>query len=370
MEDKRMIRIGIIGTGYTIGIAGNHIKAYQCCSDAQITAAYDLLEGRAEDYIEKYGLKEAKACKCLDELLESCDAVSICTPNATHVELAVSALKAGCHVLCEKPFASKPEDCAEAIKYAKLTHKVAMIGLCYRDIPGFAYMKQLLDEGVIGDVYFVREEQGGDRIANPNVKLEWRMQKDLSGPGALADFGSHMMDICDYLLRDTCGKIQEIHCMEHTGIKKRELIHRPGVFGTVTNDDVACWNCRTENGTLYSFTASRVGATFVLEIVGAGGKMIFNGSKPFELTLQLKDKDGGYTKAPEVVSVPESCYGTDERAPRIPFEINFYYEIRQFLDAIQEGKESLLTFERGLYLQELIQAAQESAETGMTVKLF
>ena len=61
--------------------------------------------------------------------------------------------------------------------------------------------------------------------------------------------------------------------MEHTGIKKRELIHRPGVFGTVTNDDVACWNCRTENGTLYSFTASRVGATFVLEIVGAGGKM-------------------------------------------------------------------------------------------------
>ena len=79
--------------------------------------------------------------------------------------------------------------------------------------------------------------------------------------------------------------------MEHTGIKKRELIHRPGVFGTVTNDDVACWNCRTENGTLYSFTASRVGATFVLEIVGAGGKMIFNGSKPFELTLQLKDKD-------------------------------------------------------------------------------
>lgn len=149
-----MIRIGIIGTGYTIGIAGNHIKAYQCCSDAQITAVYDLLEGRAEDYIEKYGLKEAKACKCLDELLESCDAVSICTPNATHVELAVSALKAGCHVLCEKPFAPKPEDCAEAIKYAKLTHKVAMIGLCYRDIPGFAYMKQLLDEGVIGDVYF------------------------------------------------------------------------------------------------------------------------------------------------------------------------------------------------------------------------
>lgn len=365
-----MIRIGIIGTGYTIGIAGNHIKAYQCCPDAQITAVYDLLPGRAEKYIKDFGLNDAKACGSLEEVFGLCDAVSICTPNATHVELAVEALKAGRHVLCEKPFAPTPEDCAEAMKYAKLSDKVTMMGLCYRDIPGFVYMKQLLDEGVIGDVYFVREEQGGDRIANPDVKLEWRMQMDLSGPGALADFGSHMMDICDYLLRDTCGRIREIHCMEHIGIREREVIGKPGVMGKVTNDDVACWNCRTESGTIYSFTASRVGATFMLEIVGAGGKMIFNGARPFELTLQLKDKNGGYTKAPEAVPVPEHCFGGDERAPRVPFEINFYYEIRQFLDAIKDGKDSLLTFERGVYMQELIQAAQESAETGRTVVLF
>ncbi|MGI5946436.1 MAG: Gfo/Idh/MocA family protein [Lachnospiraceae bacterium] len=365
-----MVRIGIIGTGFNIGIARNHIKAYRCCPDAQITAVYDLLQDRAEKYVEDLGLKDAKVCKSVEELFEECDAVSICTPNATHIELAVAALKAGCHVLCEKPFAPTAEDCAEAIKYAKLSDKVAMIGLCYRDIPGLVYMKNLLDEGTIGNVYFVREEQGGDRIANPDVKLEWRMQEDLSGPGALADFGSHMMDICDYLLRDTCGKIREIHCMEHTGITRREVIGKPGVMGDVTNDDVACWNCRTESGTIYSFTASRIGATFMLEIVGAGGKMIFNGAKPFELTLQLKDKNGGYTKAPEVVPVPEECYGSDERAPKIPFLINFYYEIRQFLDAIQDGKDSLLTFERGFYIQELIQAAHESAKTGNIVTLF
>lgn len=365
-----MVRIGIIGTGFNIGIARNHIKAYQCCPDARITAIYDLLQERAKKYVEDLGLKDAKVCKSAEELFEECDAVSICTPNATHIELTVAALKAGCHVLCEKPFAPAPEDCAEAMKYAKLSDKVTMIGLCYRDIPGLVYMKKLLDEGTIGDVYFVREEQGGDRIANPDVKLEWRMQEDLSGPGALADFGSHMMDICDYLLRDTCGKIREIHCMEHTGITRREIIGKPGVMGEVTNDDVACWNCRTESGAIYSFTASRIGATFMLEIVGAGGKMIFNGAAPFELTLQLKDKNGGYGKAPEVVPVPEECYGSDERAPRVPFEINFYYEIRQFLDAIQDGKDHLLTFERGVYMQELIQAAHESAKTGNVVKLF
>lgn len=158
--------------------------------------------------------------------------------------------------------------------------------------------------------------------------------------------------------------------MQDRVIPEREVIGRPGTMGEVTNEDVACWTCRTEKGTLYSFTASRVGATFILEIVGEGGKMAFNGARPFELTLQLKDKDGGYRSAPEAVPVPEECYGPDPAAPRKMMEINFYYEIRQFLDAIQGRRTAELTFERGLYIQELIAAAQRSADTGEIVRLF
>ena len=359
-----MVRIGIIGCGSLIGIARNHIAAYQRCKDAQITALYDLIEGRAAGYIEKLQLPEARACQSLEELFSLCDAVSICTPNCTHAELTVAALKAGKHVLCEKPFAPTLEECDQAIRYAKLSDKVAMIGLCYRDIPGFVYMKQLIDAGKMGKVFFVREEQGGDRFANPRVQLEWRTQYDLSGPGALADFGSHMMDICDYLLRDSCGPITEISCMQSTCIEEREIIGKPGKTGDVTNDDVACWICRTAGGTLYNFTASRIGATFILEIVGEGGKMIFHGDRPFELTLQLKDKDGAYTEKPQAVPVPENCYQDDPAAPRTPFAINFYYEIRQFLDAIQHGRDTLLTLERGRYIQSLIQTAQDSADSG------
>ena len=364
-----MVRVGIIGCGSTIGIARNHIGAYKRCPDATITALYDLEEGRAQDYIERLELKGAVACKSLEQLFSLCDAVSVCTPNATHVELTAAALKAGKHVLCEKPFAPAPEDCDEAIQCAKKSGKVAMIGLCYRDIPGFVYMKKLIDEGKMGRVFFVREEQGGDRIAHPAVKLEWRMQRKLSGPGALADFGSHMMDICDYLLRDTCGEIREITCMQSTCVPLREIIGKPGQLGDVDNDDVACWICRTEGGTLYNFTASRIGATFMLEIVGEGGKMTFNGSRPFELTLQLKDKDGGYAAKPQVVPVPEECYGSDENAPRTPFEINFYYEIRQFLNAIEAGSETKLTLERGRYIQQLIQTAQDSADRRQIVSV-
>ena len=100
-----MVRIGIIGSGNTIGIAQNHIGAYKCCPDAVITAVYDILDGRAQNYIDKFELKDAKACAGLEELFGLCDAVSICTPNCTHVDLSVQALKAGKHVLCEKPFA-------------------------------------------------------------------------------------------------------------------------------------------------------------------------------------------------------------------------------------------------------------------------
>ena len=189
-----MVRIGIIGCGSTIGIARNHIGAYKRCRDAEITAVYDLIDGRAEACIQHMELRDAKACESLEELFSLCDAVSICTPNCTHVDLTVAALKNGKHVLCEKPFAPAPEECEQAIRYARLSGRVAMIGLCYRDIPGLRYMKQLIDEGRMGKVFFVREEQGGDRIAAPQGKLEWRMQRELSGPGALADFGSHMME--------------------------------------------------------------------------------------------------------------------------------------------------------------------------------
>ena len=170
------------------------------------------------------------------------------------------------------------------------------------------------------------------------------------------------------MLRESCGPIVEISCMQSTVIPEREIIGKPSKMGKVTNDDVACWICRTENGTLYNFTASRVGAAFMLEIVGEGGKMTFDGRKPFELKLQLKDKNSGYTSAPEVVGVPEDCYGGED-APRIPFAINFYHEIREFLDAIQFGKDSVLTLERGRYIQSLIQTAQNSADYGSVMEV-
>ena len=201
-----MVRVGIVGVGNTIGIAGNHIDGYLRVPEAKITAVYDIIRERAAGYIEKFGLEGARACESYEELLDLVDAVSICTPNASHIELTVQALKAGKHVLCEKPFGVDAPECQKALNYAEMSGRVCMIGLCYRGIPGYMYLKKLIDDGSLGKIFYIRQSLGGNRIANPQVKLEWRMQKELSGPGAMADFGSHMLDIGDMLIRDTADR--------------------------------------------------------------------------------------------------------------------------------------------------------------------
>lgn len=363
-----MVRVGIVGTGYTIGIAKSHIQAYKRVPDARITAIYDIIPGRAQDYIKTMELPDARACRSFEELLGEVDAVSICTPNSTHIELAVQALKAGKHVLCEKPFATSAQACEEALKYAELSQRVCMIGLCYRGIPGFIYLKKLIDEGALGEIFYVRQSQGGNRIADPRVKLEWRMQQALSGPGAIADFGSHMLDISDMMLRDQYGKITEVQCMEGTFIPERASIGS-GKPDKVSNGDVAIFNARTEKGVLISFTASRIGCSHTLEVYGSGGYASFNGADPFVLTIQEKDPDAGYLGPRKVVDVPEELYMWDENTPKIPFEINFYHEIKQFVSAIENGTPVDTDFSRGLYIQRLIDAIQLSADSGETIKI-
>lgn len=361
-----MVSIGIVGVGYTIGIANSHIKAFKRLENAKITAVYDIISGRAQDAIEKNQLSDAVACSSYEELLGLVDAVIICTPNSTHTELTVQAMKAGKHVLCEKPFADTVEACIPSVKYSELSQRVGMIGLCYRGIPGFKYIKQLIDRGELGEIYFVRQSQGGNRIANPDVKCEWRMQEMLSGSGAIADFGSHMLDITDWMLRDSCGPICQVQGMEETFIGQRDAVGGE-TKAAVTNGDVGMWNARYENGTLASFTASRLGCNHTLEIFGSGGWVSFNGDDPFSVTLQKKDVNGGYIDKPQVVQVPEELYPSEEIVPKVSFEVSFYLQGKEFLNAIENDATIETNFQRGLYIQRLIDAVQLSADSGEIV---
>ena len=353
------IKVGIAGTGYTVGMANAHVIGYQACGeDCELVALYDIVPGRATQWAKEKGL-DVKICETFDELLDAVDAVSIVTPNYAHVPLVIRALEKGKHVLCEKPLSTSADACMQAVKYGKCTDRIKMIGFSYRGIPAVRWMKQQIDAGKLGRIFTWRETLGGCRIANPQAKLEWRMQKDLSGTGALADFGCHMLDLCDWTLHGVSGNIKAVQGMVSCTIPERDKIFEEGK-GKVTNDDNAAFNIEFESGTLASFMASRLGVRrHTIEVYGEGGMMLFRDDKPNEVEVFFKDKDGGYNGDAEIIQVPEEMVVS-------PW---FNAETKEFIECIKNGKQPDRNFDRALYIQEILDKIMESSETGCTIEL-
>jgi predicted dehydrogenase len=346
-------RIGIIGTGNTIGISDQHVMAYHADSRAKITAIYDVDRTRAQARAQYWTMDEAIVCSSLEELFERVDAVSICTPNFTHEELIRAALGAGRHVLCEKPLAHTLES-ARAAAALSQHHPdlVAMICFNYRDIPAMRYMKERIGSGELGRIFTCRMQMGGNRIANPtDVKLEWRMQQSLSGSGALADFGCHMIDLTNYLLAEREGPIMETQALLRTFIESRE-VDSGGSRGKVTNDDSAAFTLSLKNGTLAAYLASRIGVPrFTVEIVGEGGMMVFSGEMK-EVEVWPKAKDGGYDpKLRETIAVGPEYQGREGHKG----------VVADFLDAINGGPDPSRSLAVGLAVHEVLDRLERFA---------
>ena len=353
----KKLRAGIAGTGYTVGIANMHVTGYASVrEECELVAMYDIIPGRAAQWAKEKNL-DVKICESFEELLAEVDVVSLCVPNDQHIPLLLKAYEAGKHVLCEKPI-SVDADTARAAVASEPEDKIHMVGFSYRGIPALRYMKQLIGEGRMGRIYTYRETLGGCRIANHDVKLEWRMQKKTSGTGALADFGCHMIDMCDWLLRDVEGPICQVNGMYTRSVMQRASIET-GEMSDVTNDDSAAFTMKLKNGALASFMASRLGvARHTLEIYGEGGMMLFRDDKPNELEIWFKDLGGAYNGADhQVVQVPQELITE-------PWQ---NAEFAALVDCIKTGRKPERSLERGLYIQTIVDAAEKACETGETV---
>lgn len=354
----KKIKAGIIGTGFTVGIAKSHFDAYSKNTDAEITAVYDIIPGRAAAWLDKHNITGIRICTSLDELFSYVDVVSICTPNHTHADLTISALEAGLHVICEKPLSLDIKDGIRILevlkKYPEMT---AMVAFNYRGIPQVRYIKKLIDEGQLGQVYVYRQELGGNRIADPaGVYLEWRMQKSQSGTGALADFGCHMLDLADYLLSDTCGKITKVSAVYETFIKERQLADG-SLMAPVSNDDCAVMSAKMESGTLLSLVTSRVGITRQqIEIIAEGGIIYFAGGDKFQ--IMTKDKNGSYgDSAFKEIIIPDQYLGQEGHTGLV----------QEFTDAILHRAPIQRSILRGIYIQYLLDMFDMSAAQEKTL---
>lgn len=191
-----MLKIGIIGCGKITEV--RHAPEYHENPNCQLAAFFDVVPEKAEAMAKEYG---AKAYASVEELLASdVDAVSVCVANRFHAEISIQALKAGKHVLCEKPMATTPEDCEAMVATAKETGKYLMIGQNQRLAKAHVKAKELLDSGEMGEIlafetHFIHPgPEGWTGSAN-----SWFFDKRTAQFGAMADLGVHKTDLLHYL---------------------------------------------------------------------------------------------------------------------------------------------------------------------------
>ena len=194
-----MIKIGILGCGKIAQV--RHIPEYAANPDCQLVGFYNPTKSRAEDMAAKYcGL----AYDTAEELLANpeIDAVSVCAANYAHAALSIQALKAGKHVLCEKPMATTLADCEAMVECAKKNGKFLMIGHNQRLAKAHMEAKRLIDAGLIGDIITFRTSfghGGPETWAIKPGKDTWFFDKSKAAMGVMADLGVHKTDLIQYL---------------------------------------------------------------------------------------------------------------------------------------------------------------------------
>lgn len=194
-----MFGIGIIGCGKIAQV--RHIPEYAENPHAKIVGLYDMNRERAQALAQRY---DATAFASVEELLASpeIDAVSICAANVAHAELSIAALRAGKHVLCEKPMAITLEECEAMVRAAKENGKYLMIGHNQRLAKAHAMAKKLLDEGLIGRIVTFRTTFGHGGPETWSIdpgKDVWFFDKSKASMGAMADLGIHKTDLIQFL---------------------------------------------------------------------------------------------------------------------------------------------------------------------------
>lgn len=210
-QQKREVRIGIIGSG---GIAGAHAEQYRKVPGAKVVAVADVIPGRAEAFIQRYGFEGARPYTDAREMLkDDIEGVSVCTFNAAHYEPTMLALTAGKHVLLEKPMAVSLQQGVEMVRAARDAGRMLTIGFQQRYEPRVQTAKRIADSGALGRIYYA-ETGGGRRKGIPGGTF---VRHETAIGGAVLDIGCYSLDTAMYVLGNPRPLTVSAYTSDHFG---------------------------------------------------------------------------------------------------------------------------------------------------------
>ena len=261
-------------------------------------------------------------------------------PNDAHAEPCIAAARAGKHILCEKPLARNAREAAEMLEAVEKAGVVHMVAHNYRFVPAIRLARDLIESGKLGQIYHFRAAYLQEWIMDPTFPFVWRLDRKISGSGALGDLGSHIIDLARFLV----GEPRKVSAMAKTFIKQRPL--PDGGSAEVTVDDAFVSLVEFENGAMGTLEASRFCAGRknhqVLEINGANGTIVFDLERLNELQVFWKDEQPRETQGFHNVLVSESYHPFWQhwwpQGHIIGWEHTFVHEIAHLLDAIVNKK--------------------------------
>ena len=360
------MNFGLIGTGFmgkahaialrSVGAVFPEIAhpGLACLVDKNATAA--------RQFADAWGFESAS-----DDWLAVCrgdaiDVLDICAPNHLHMDMALAAIAAGKHVYCEKPLALSAAQARRIRIAAESAGVKTAIGFNYICNPLVAAARDMIASGEIGEVHEFRGSCREDYLADPSTPYGWRCARDRAGAGALADLGSHLICMAEFLLGpidSVLGSLTTIHNQRPDPVSGR--------MRAVENDDIAQALAVFDRGCPGTMDISRVATGkkcgLAFEVSGTKGSVAFDQERMNELRLFRTDSRPGRSGYRRILAGPEHPdYAAFCPAPGhgLGFNDLKVIEVRNFLRSIETGGEIYANFDTGCRVQEVCDAIETS----------
>jgi len=366
---KKEINIGIVGAQF-MGRAHSNgwfdvAQFYDLPFKPVMKAACDINPASEKDFAQRLGWQSFETSWETLVNRSDIDIIDICTPNNFHMPIAVAAVMAGKHVLCEKPAAMNAGEAMQMMNAAENAGVKNMIAFNYRRLPAIGLAKKMISEGKLGQIHHFNAVYYQDWLVDPDFPWVWRHDVNTAGSGAHGDMNAHTVDLARYLV----GEIDSVCGEEKVFINERKI---PGTTrsGKVTVDDATSFLARFTNGASGNFISTRFATgrkNFLrLEIFGSNGSLIFNLERLNELEYYSRDnhsEEQGFRNI--LVTENKHPYIKKWWPPGhiIGWEHTFIHEIGDFLMSIANNEKITPDFNDGYKCQLVLDTVLESSKS-------